>query len=141
MAAAHLHVSLQAVHVDRTVVFVPVVSLVVGGVGVLLLLSGPDAFLQLDQTGHVRGEVVVLAARRRRLVAAVLLVLVGHHLLDADHGLGFTNERYLVEESTQLLRIVMRWHWSSIIFFLLKTKKNVAGEWDEMKYDKFIAQI
>lgn len=99
MAAAHLHVSLQAVHVDRTVVFVPVVSLVVGGVGVLLLLSGPDAFLQLDQTGHVRGEGVVLAARRRRLVAAVLLVLVGHHLLDADHGLGFTNERYLVEES------------------------------------------
>lgn len=96
VAAARLHISLQAVHVDRTVVFVPVLSLVVGGVAVLLLLSGPDAFLQLDQTGHVRGEVVVLAARRRWLVAAILLVLVGHHLLDADHGLGFADEWYLV---------------------------------------------
>lgn len=99
VAAAHLYVSLQAIHVDRTVVLVPVVSLVVGGVGVLLLLGGLDAFLQLDQAGHVRGEVVVLAAWRWRLVAAILLVLVGHHLLDADHWLGFTDERYLVKES------------------------------------------
>lgn len=98
VAAAHLHIGLQAVHVDRTVVFVPVLSLVVGRVSMLLLLSGPDAFLKLDQASHVRGEVVMLAARRWWLVAAILLVLVGHHLLDADHGLRFTDERYLLRE-------------------------------------------
>lgn len=116
VAAAHLHISLQAVHVDRTVVFVPVLSLVVGGVAVLLLLSRPDAFLQLDETGHVRGEVVVLAARRWWLVAAILLVLVGHHLLDADHGLGFTDEWYLVGEE--------RRHRSA------QNRDEVALEWD-----------
>lgn len=103
MAAAHLHVSLQAVHVDRTVVFVPVLSFVVGRVAVLLLLSRPDAFLQLDQTGHVRGEVVVLGARRWWLVAAILLVLIGHHLLDADHWLGFTDKGYLAGEDKRHL--------------------------------------
>lgn len=64
----------------------------------LLLLDRPDPLLQLDQASHVRGEVVVLAAGWRWLVAAVLLVLVGHHLLDAYHGLSFTDQRHLVEE-------------------------------------------
>lgn len=90
-----LNVSLQSVHVNRTVVFVPVFPLVVGGVAVFLLLHRPDPFLQLDQAGHLRGEVVLLASRRGRLVAAVLLVLVGHHLLDADHGLGLADQRHL----------------------------------------------
>lgn len=93
--AALLNVGLQSVHVDRTVVFVPVFSLVVGSVAVFLLLHRPDPLLQLDQTGHLRREVVLLASRRRRLVAAVLLVLVGHHLLDADHGLGLADQRHL----------------------------------------------
>lgn len=92
---ALLNVGLQSVHVHRTVVFVPVLSFVVGSVAVFLLLRWPDAFLQLDQTGHLRRQVVLLASRRRRLVAAVLLVLVGHHLLDADHGLGFADQRHL----------------------------------------------
>lgn len=64
----------------------------------LLLLHRPDALLQLDQASHVWGEVVVLAARRGRLVAAVLLVLIGHHLLDADHGLSLTDQGHLTEE-------------------------------------------
>lgn len=64
----------------------------------LLLLHRPDALLQLDQTSHVWGEMVVLAARRGRLIAAVLLVLIGHHLLDADHGLSFTDQRHLTGE-------------------------------------------
>lgn len=98
-----LNVGLQSVHVNRTVVFVPVFSLVVGGVAVFLLLRRPDPLLQLDQAGHLRGEVVLLASRRGRLVAAVLLVLVGHHLLDADHGLGLADQRHLqmTEESCQ----------------------------------------
>lgn len=65
----------------------------------LLLLYRPDALLQLDQASHVRGEVVVLAARRGRLVAAVLLVLVGHHLLDAYHGLRLTDQRHLGDKT------------------------------------------
>lgn len=102
----YLNVGLQSVHVNRTVVFVPVFSLVVGGVSVFLLLRRPDPLLQLDQAGHLRGEVVLLAPRRGRLVAAVLLVLVGHHLLDADHGLGLADQRHLRmtedEESCQI---------------------------------------
>lgn len=93
--AAPLNVGLQSVHVDRTVVFVPVFSLVVGSVAVFLLLHRPDPLLQLDQTGHLRGDVVLLASWRGRLVAAVLLVLVGHHLLDADHRLGLADQRHL----------------------------------------------
>lgn len=95
-----LNVSLQAVHVNRTVVFVPVFSLVVGGVAVFLLFHWPDPLLQLDQAGHLRREVVLLASRWGRLVAAIFLVLVGHHLLDADHGLGLADQRHLwmVEE-------------------------------------------
>lgn len=62
-----------------------------------LLLYRPDPFLQLDQASHVWREVVLLAARWRLLVAAVLLVLVGHHLLDAYHGLGFTDQRHLMD--------------------------------------------
>lgn len=76
-------------------VFVPVFSLVVGGVAVFLLFRWPDPLLQLDQAGHLRREVVLLASRRGRLVAAVFLVLVGHHLLDADHGLGLADQRHL----------------------------------------------
>ncbi|TNN81516.1 hypothetical protein EYF80_008288 [Liparis tanakae] len=93
--AAALYVSLQPVHIDGTVLLIPVLSLVVGGVSVfLLLLLRPDAFLQPHQAGHIWGA-VVLPAARWRLVAAILLVLVGHHLLDADHGLSFTDQRHL----------------------------------------------
>lgn len=92
-----LYISLQPVHINGTVVLVPVLSLVVRGVSVFLLLYRPDPLLQLDQASHIRGEVVLLAAWRRWLVAAVLLVLVGHHLLDAYHGLGFTDQRHLVD--------------------------------------------
>lgn len=90
-----LNVGLQSVHVHGTVVFVPVFSFVVRSVAVFLFLHRPDPLLQLDQTGHLRGQVVLFASRRRRLVAAVLLVLVGHHLLDADHGLGLADQRHL----------------------------------------------
>lgn len=92
-----LYVSLQPIHINRTVVLVPVLSLVVRGMTMFLLLYRPDPFLQLDQASHVRGEVIVLAAWRRRLIAAVLLVLVGHHLLNAYHGLSFTDQRHLVD--------------------------------------------
>ncbi len=78
-------------------VLVPVLSLLVRRVSVFLLLCRPDPLLQLDQASHVRGQVVLLAARWRRLVAAVLLVLVGHHLLDAYHGLSFTDQRHLAD--------------------------------------------
>lgn len=96
-----LHVSLQTVHVDGTVVLVSVASLVVRRVSVFLLLDWSNALLQLDQAGHVRGKVVVLAARWRRLVAAVLLVLVAHHLLDANHGLCLTDQRYLIRSRSE----------------------------------------
>lgn len=79
-------------------VFVPVVSLVVGRVAVFLLLCRLDPLLQLDEARHLRREVVLLAARGRRLVAAVLLVLIGHHLLDAYHGLGFADQRCLMDQ-------------------------------------------
>lgn len=75
-------------------VLVPVLSLVVS---VFPLLYRPDPLLQLDQASHVRGEVVLLAAWWGRRVAAVLLALVGHHLLDAYHGLSFTDQRHLVD--------------------------------------------
>lgn len=85
----------------------------------LLLLHRPDALLQLDQASHVRGEMVVLAARRGRLVAAVLLVLIGHHLLDADHGLSFTDQRHLNGGSghsgdREPLRIMLGWTYGAI---------------------------
>lgn len=89
-----LYVCLQPVHIDGTVVLVPVASLVMRGMSMFLLLRRPNALLELDQASHVRRE---LAARRRRLVAAVLLVLVGHHLLDAYHGLRLADQRHLVE--------------------------------------------
>lgn len=91
------YVRLQPVHVDGTVVLVPVLSFVVRRVSVLLPLVWPEAFLQLHQAGHVRGEVALPAACWRRLVAAILLILVGHHLLDAYHGLGLTDQRHLVD--------------------------------------------
>lgn len=95
-----LYVSLQPVHINGSVVLVPVLSsLVVRGVSVFPLLQRPDALLQLHQASHVRGAVVLLAARRGRLVAAVLLVLVGHHLLDAYHGLSFTDQRHLEKKN------------------------------------------
>lgn len=108
-------------------VFVPVFSLVVGSVAVFLLLHRPDALLQLDQTGHLRREVVLLASRRRWLVAAVLLVLVGHHLLDADHRLGLADQRHLEVEVGGEVRLWMMRHrhgtakWGAALVFWLES--------------------
>lgn len=66
-----------------------------------MFLFRSNAFLQLHETSHVWGQVALFAARRRRLIAAVLLVLVGHHLLDAYHGFGLTDEWNLVEEEEE----------------------------------------
>ena len=88
-----LYVCLQPIHVYGAVFLLLVLPPVVG---VFPLLSWPDPLLQLDQSGHIRGRVVLPDPRRRGLVAAVLLVLVGHHLLDADHGLGLADQRHLV---------------------------------------------
>lgn len=58
------------------------------------LLLRPDALLQLPETGHVGREVIGFprGAGWRKLEA---VLLVGHHLLDADHGFGLTDERNL----------------------------------------------
>lgn len=66
-----------------------------------MFLFRSNAFLQLHETSHVWGQVALFAARRRRLIAAVLLVLVGHHLLDAYHGFGLTDEWNLEEEEEE----------------------------------------
>ena len=88
-----LYVSLQAIHVDGAVVLVLVLPLVLGSVGVPLPLLRPYPLLQLHQTSHVRAP----RSAGRGLVPTVLLV---RHLLDADHGLGLADQRYLkgVEE-------------------------------------------
>ena len=88
-----LYISLQPVHVHGAVV--PVLSLVVRRVGVFLLLQRPEALLQLHEASHLLVVVVLPAARGRGLEASVLLVLVGHHLLDAYHGLSLTDQRHL----------------------------------------------
>ncbi len=90
-----LDFGLQTVHVYGTVVFVFMVWRRVGG---LLLVGGPDALLQLHETGHVRRQALgsPRGAQRGGLEAAVFLI--GHHLLDADHGPGLTDERNLWTE-------------------------------------------
>lgn len=87
----------EAVHVDSTVVSISVLVLVFPldmVCGLLMLPLWLDAFFQLYKASHIWGEMFRLSgACRRRSEAAV--ALVGRHLLDAYHGLGFTDQRNL----------------------------------------------
>lgn len=91
-----LDIGLQTVHVNGTVVFVFIVLFVMVWRQMRgLPVRGPDALLQLHETGHIGRQVLGFPyrARRRGLKAAVFLI--GYHLLEVDHGLGLTDERNL----------------------------------------------
>lgn len=89
-----LDIGLQTIHVNGTVVLVFVLSFIMTRRQMRRLLLRPDALLQLPETGHVWREAVGFPRGAwRRWLEAVLLV--GHHLLDADHGFGLTDKRNL----------------------------------------------
>lgn len=85
-----LYVGLKTIHVYGTVILLLGLPLVM--VRGLLPVNGPDAFLQLPDPCHIRGEVLGLPQQACRWGLEAAILLVCHHLLDADHGLGLTNE-------------------------------------------------
>lgn len=107
-----LYVGLEAVHVNGAVFFA-LLQVPWGNRRLLPLRRRPDALLQLNQTGHVGRDELVLEPWRRGPVVAIVVVAV-HQRRGVDRRLGLADQRHL---------------WASRV----TGKEDVKGKWKHVR--------